>query len=447
MRDAQPTLSPDTSVAITRAQARLGALLTAARERLHRGVTLLSATWSLPRHRRHASLLTLLLVSVFFCLLGWNDHRAHPSTADELCSLNQARAFSSLSATLPLTTFNKHEDPTNTCFTRSERGFFSVQAPGWSALLAALTTCGIPRENAPWLIASTTLFLTGVAGFLIAGLPVALMSMVFLANNQFFDEMSRTLWSHPACLLFVTMGVVSTLIAISPETKRQRLTLSIVGVSLGLAMLTRPLVGVSCLVGVVGSLTLVSENRKLLTRRHMVALGAGPSVAFILYGLFNLATTEDFFLNGYEFMYGPWHNPGFYQLAPDGAVHTPERAWMLLRHHVRHLVQFSLPYLWLLWVVVATSVTIGWNRKVASLIITLCAMWLGAATYWCSSYLVGPRFYYESTVPLILLITTSVWSLTHRGVSYISSPRLANAVHVSVFVVISVLLLPSPPVQ
>ena len=415
-----------------------------------RGVGKISPSTARPlRLRNQTSVSIVVVMSILFCLHGWDTHRAHPRTADELCSLGQARAFTSLSATLPLTAFSKHEDPTNACFARSENGYFSVQGPGWPALLATLRMCGIPQENVPWLIATTTLFLTGLAGLMLAGLPVAIMSMVVLANNQFFDEISRSLWSHSACMLFVTTAIVCMLALTSPQRKNQRLVLAILGISIGMAMLTRALVGISCGFGVIGALALFisMDNGALLTRRNAMLFAAGPATAFILYGLFNLGTTGSFFLSGYEFVHGAGHNPGLFHVAPNGIAHTPERAWMLLHHHVRHLVQFVLPYRWVFWAVIALSVTIGWNARVASIVVTLCAMWLGAATYWDSSYFVGPRFYYESTIPLTLLITMSMWSLTERVSLFIRSPRLARIAHVGIFVLVSLLLLPSPPVQ
>ena len=411
------------------------------------GAYIASSKWTRPQMRRQASVAIIVTASLAFCLHGWNGHKAHPLTADELCSLGQARAFKSFSATLPLTAFSKYEDPTNGCFARSDKGYFSVQGPGWPALLATLQMSGISQENIPWLIATTTILLTGIAGLIVSGLPVALMSMVVLANNQFFDEISRSMWSHSACLLFVTMAIVSMLLATSPKTKRQRTALSILGVSLGLAMLTRPLVGFSCLTGVMCALTIVRGDTFRFTYRNLLSLLIGPTLAFFLYGLFNDATTGSFLVSGYEFVHGTGHNPGLFHVAPNGTIHSPERALMLLHHHVRHLVQFVLPYRWTFWAVVAVSVTIGWTPRVAALMVVLCAMWFGAATYWDSSYFVGPRFYYESTTLITLLITMGVWSLTEPATFLIRSPRVASIAHIGIFVLISVLLLPSPPVQ
>lgn len=402
---------------------------------------------------RKGDVLIVLALSVCISLYGWNSHRATATTGDELCMINQARAFARFSVTLPLDTFGKYVDPTTPCFIKNREGFFSVQAPGWAAVLAAFRIAGVPQESVTWIVASFTLFLVGLLGLGCGGVLVGAMSTISLAHNQFFDEMSKTVFAHSACMLFLSVALVLLVIYPSFSLRYERKFFVALGAALGLMVLIRPLTGVSAAFGVGTIVAVRCWGRPLRWNMASLALVAlGPAIAAALYGLFNLLTTGDVWLNGYEFVHGPGHNPGFNRISPAGVSHTPERAVMLLHHHVRHLLQFVVPSPWCFFGALVVLVVRQCERHGITLLLVLCSVWLGAATYWSSSYFVGPRFYYESLVPVTVLVAVAMWRLVDAAFSVLPLHRYKiakyhNVLRAAAYVALMILLLPAPPVR
>lgn len=389
------------------------------------------------------------LLALTVSIAGWRSHAAHRYTADELCALRQSMAFETFSATLPLSTFDPHLDPTGACFARSKFGYFSVQAPGWAATLAGAKKIGVPHERLPWLVASLTLVVVGLIGVQLGGGLLGAMSIIALSHNQFFDEISRSYWSHSLTMLFTALGIL--LLVHLPTSKERNLSTHIfmVGVVSAAILLTRPLVGLSFIVGAAPTIAF-SLPRPLSkeTLRLALVFAAGPLLGVLLYGYFNLATTGSFFLSGYEYVHGPGHNPGFFHVAPNGIEHTPARAAMTIHHHVRLLLQFVIPSTWYFIAVLPVAFTIGWSPGLRSVVLVLLALWLGAGTYWDSSFFYGPRFYYESLIPLTLIIVSGYYAGTKALATALpGSPRIKQLIAGGLFVVVTVLMLPTPPVR
>jgi hypothetical protein len=396
-----------------------------------------------------SSSLLIGLVTLAVSMWGWQSHTARRYTADELCTLRQSMAFEQSSATLPLSTFDPHLDPTGPCFARSQFGYFSVQAPAWAATLAAAKEIGIPQERVPWLIASFTLLIVGLIGAQLGGALVGAVTIVALSHNQFFDEMSRSYWSHSLTMLLTACGVL--LLVRIPRSAKRPLFTYVLGLGLisGAILLTRPLVGLSFMTGAALAISFFMQRPfSKKTLQSIAIFAVGPLLGVILYGYFNLSTTGSFFLSGYEYIHGPGHNPGFFQVAPNGIEHTPARAASLLHHHVRLLLRFTFPSTWPFIAILPVAFTIGWSPQMRTILLVLVSLWLGASTYWDSSFFYGPRFYYESMIPLTLLAINSYATIS-RALSYAipCSPRTRHLIGNSVFVIVALLTLPLSPVQ
>jgi hypothetical protein len=394
-------------------------------------------------------MICVALLAAMFLIRGWSSHRATYTTSDELCGVRQAIAFEHGRATLPLDFFGAHIDPSSVCFARSPNGFFAIQGPGWPAVLAAASVVGIPQERVPWLIAISTLFLVGISGVLMGGLPLAIALMVSLQHNQFFDDISRSYWSHSLSMLCVALIMMSVISAQGASQERARIVCFLsAGIATGLLLLTRPLVGLSALasVGMWGLFLLRGKGRGFAWKVALAFL-VGPLCGATLYGLFNHFTTGSFFLSGYEYSFGVGHNPGFFRVSPNGVVHTPARAWMLLRHHVGHVLLFVVPSALYFLVAVVFGVGMAWSRSlVFALWMTLC-LWLGAATYWDSSYFVGPRFYYESLVPLTMVVFGALWNSIRLLSGAARLGKEAAWIETLLFLGLVLALLPEPPVR
>jgi len=396
--------------------------------------------------------LSILGVAVFaagLLILGWSSHRATHTTSDELCGIRQAMAFQSGRATLPLDFFGPYIDPTSVCFARSPDGFFAIQGPGWPAVLAASSVSGISQESVPWMLAGITLFSVGMIGVLGGGFPVAIALMVSLRHNQFFGEISRSYWSHSLAMLCVAVVMLSVIGAQHVSGKRMRMAcLCMAGVADGLLILTRPLVGLSIVAWLILSVVLLRRDREGGIKWKDLAVSlVGPLCGGLLYGLFNHFTTGNFFLSGYEYAFGEGHNPGFFRVSPNGVAHTPERAWMLLQHHVRHLLLFVVPSALYFVGAVVLGASVVWSREVGcALLLTLC-MWLGAATYWDSSYFVGPRFYYESMVPVTVLVFTALWNTVRTVGKWVPSTKWMRWIEPVGYLLLAWLIFPEPPVH
>ena len=391
----------------------------------------------------------IALVVLFISLRGWQTHSAHRYTTDELCTLRQSTAFESLSATLPLNTFAPHLDPTGACFARSEHGYFSVQAPGWAATMAFTKSVGIPQERLPWILASLTLLIVGIIGVEVGGFLLGAMTIVALSHNQFFDEISRSYWSHSLAMLLTACGVLSLIHLHTPHTRNLWPPILAVGLISGALLLTRPLLGLSFMAGAAVSIAFsIPRTFSREGLRLLFLFGVGPLLGGLAYGYFNLSTTGSFFVSGYEYVHGPGHNPGFFHVTPNGIEHSPARAALLLQHHVRLLLRFVVPSLWYFIALLPIACTLGWSPAMRSIALILLSLWLGAGTYWDSSFFFGPRFYYESTIPLTLLVTSAYFTLSKAASNTIPcSPRARRLIASSIFLIVMLVTIPSPPVQ
>jgi hypothetical protein len=394
--------------------------------------------------------LVLLASCLTVHIVGWSSHKAYVLIDDEQCGIRQSVAFEKYQMTLSRQDFPSWFDPTSPCFARSEKGYFSVQAPGWAAVMALGNSLGVPRERLPWLLASTSLLTVAAVGFVIGGLPLGLGLLIALYSNQFFDSMSRSFWGHTAAMTAVGIVTLCVVLVVNTGSARNKLVLAgVSGGATGVIILTRPLVGIS--VAIFYGLFLLIEALLVKSKRNFCFQAGmfliGPTLAVLLYGLFNQGTTGSFLTSGYEFLYGTGHNPGFNRLSPNGVVHTPARGYLLLRHHVRDLLSFILPSKVHFFGLLALAVGIGWSRSVGYLLVLVLCMWLGAATYWDSSYFVGPRFYYESLVPLLVVMISILWNSIKNLTELVTPYWYRDVLGIVCFAAALISIIPSPPLK
>lgn len=401
--------------------------------------------------RKKVPVVLILVIALVIGVHGWNIQKAGIRYADELCGIRQASAFGQFSATLPLNTFGKYVDPTGACFTKSQQGFFSIQAPGWPVGLAFLKAFGIPENSVSWVISTLILAILGLIGFELGNVMLGLALMLMYRNNQFFDQMSASYWSHSLSALFLAGGFWASLTLLKIQSSRKEsILLLVTGICAGGLIITRPLPGMGFVAYLLLWRVIVYIEHKQFQLKQVLVDGAllliGPIIAFLLYGWFNFATTGSFFLSGYEYLYGAGHNPGLYQKSPNGVVFTPLRAYLVLTHHVNTLLPFVVPSQGCFFTILALSLGVLWSRETLRMLLLLICLWGALATYWDSSYFYGPRFYYESMIPLFVFIVWSLYKITELAASFITHEVLRKVFFVVSFISLVIIFWPGQPI-
>ena len=372
-------------------------------------------------HRLPAGLAAATLVLAAFALyalVATSVLSRRPLLIDELIQLYQARIFEHGRLWLPTT---GHPEFFGAMHLVDQGGrVYGQFPPGGPAFLAAGDLLG-----AAWLVGPACGALS-VAAF-IAFLRIAEPSRgarwaaaALLAFAPFTVFLSGSHMNHVftlAALLGATAALARVVTATAPRPGLALLS----GVCYGVAATVRPADALAfALPAGLWYLARAMRDRRRLT--ELLAAGVGVAGPVVLMLWFNLRTTGEPLLFGYQVLWGEAHDIGFHR-APWGPVHTPQRGLELVNLYFLRLQTylFETPVPSLIPALAALALAprlAGLDR----LLLVSSGLLLGLYfAYWHDGFYLGPRFLFP-LAPVLALWTARLPGLARarwgRGSAY-----------------------------
>jgi len=362
-------------------------------------------------------------LTVFLCLSAYVAvavfDRA-PHILDALAYLHQARTFAAGELALP-------PSPVRDAFPVPFSAIFNdhwfVQyPPGTAALLAVGIVAGVPWLVQP-VLGTGAIVLMVLAARRQYGPGAALVVLVLAASSPFLLLNAGAFLSHVPALFFATVALYGvTRYAERPATRWA----AVVGVGLGLGLLTREVVTVLYGVTIVtaglahGVLT---EGR---TRRAVLADGAALfgalATAGIVYVAYNAALTGDplilprLLVDGRD-RYGFGQGVGFYNehTVAAGLVNTEQQLVSLSFMLAGWPFGVSLAVPLLPFILRRRS---GWDLAHGGLVGLYVVSY---AAYYYHGIAFGPRYYFEALPSLLILTARGFWALAAAVATWLAS--------------------------
>lgn len=239
-----------------------------------------------------------------------------PVTDDEYVYAFQSRALLTGHAALPAQTMPEFLE--NVFVITREGRWLGQYPPGHPIALMPAVAVGLPRLT-PIVLTLVNVLLTGAILRMFVGPGWAVLGVLLLAGSPLFVLTGATLLSHSTAYLGFSLGLLGALRQDSGKGMRWGV---ISGLGMGLLFLTRPWTGVTLSLLPLGIL-IVSATR---SRRYTGIVAAAVPAALCLgvFLLYNLATTGDALLTGYQAVRGTGVNEfGFGTIIPGFHDHTP----------------------------------------------------------------------------------------------------------------------------
>jgi hypothetical protein len=329
-----------------------------------------------------------------------------PNSGDEYSYFVSAELFSRGKLSVPSPPMKEFFEATHVV---NDGKFYGKYPPGWPLLLAAGVFLRLPWLVNPLLGALTLVAIDRLARAHFST-ETANTAVLMCLGNPYFLFNSASYFSHPACLLFVTLSFHFALNCLRrPEDWESAVGL---GLAAGGAFVTRPFTTMVFLVPAAGVLAVrrLREPGAAALLRPL-ALAALPFAACLaLFLLYNKAQTGDAFLQPFQ-KYDPSDKPGLPHETEEWSdrfrTHVGLRLWQLNRW-------LPLSVLLLLFAVGIREVRR--NPIVRAFLVGLGAMFVAFFCYWGDGIVqYGPRYLYEGFSAMVLASAAVVTSFGPRG--------------------------------
>ena len=308
---------------------------------------------------------------------------------------------------------------------------FGKYPPGWPAALSLGARAGAPWAVNP-LLAGLGVWLIYRLGSRVAGQWIGVLAAALAASSPNLLMLSGSLMGHALGLVLAAafwLAWIDLFIA-PPAGGAKRapapLLVAVAGLSLGLLALTRPLtaVGVALPCAAHGVWILLRGDAR--SRRQLLGVGALSLFLAAVLFLWQAALTGDPWLNPYT-LWWSYDRVGFGPgIGRTASGHNLHWAWVNTRFSLSAGLHdlFGWPYL--SWIFLPLGIY-ALRRKAAGLLLAAAmpSLVLVYVAYWIGSWLLGPRYYYESLPGLAIASAVGVawlggWLRPSRG-------RLARA--------------------
>jgi len=291
---------------------------------------------------------------------------------------------------------------------------FGKYPPGWPAALSLGA-----RLDAEWLVnpllAGLGVWLIYRLGSRVAGPWIGLLAAALSAASPMLWMLSGSLMGHSFGLVLAAAFWLAWLDLFARPPSRSRsapptaLVVAVAGMSLGLLALTRPLtaVGIALPAALWGGWVLL-RGEAGARRRVLVVAMIGLGLCAIL-PLWQAALTGDPRLNPYTLWWGydrVGFGPGIGRTASGHNLHW---AWINTRFSL--IAGLSDLFGWpnLSWVFLPFGLlALRRNREGLALFAAFPSLVLVYSAYWIGSWLLGPRYYYESLPGLAIVSAAGI---------------------------------------
>jgi hypothetical protein len=356
-------------------------------------------------------------LAVILAILGtissvWTSHSVYeslPHLEDEFAFLWQAEVMADGRIKLP-TPFEagSHLVP----FVVDCGGYrFGKYPPGWPAALSLGA-----RLDAPWVVnailAGFSIWLIYRLGSKVAGEKVGLLAALLSLTSPMFLMLSGSLLSHTFSLFLSCAFALAWLelfpfkdVKVGGERIPAWMLVLILGMSLGLLAITRPLTAVGVgLPFILLGLGMFIRKRGM-ERKQLIGIGVVILLLVALIPLWNAALTGDPMLNPYT-LWWEYDRVGF---GPGVGVtesgHNLFLAWWNLRWSLRTGIHDLFGWLFISWIFLPFGL-IALRRKWEGWLLfsIFPALILAYMAYWVGSWLYGPRYYFEA-LPGIAIVS------------------------------------------
>jgi 4-amino-4-deoxy-L-arabinose transferase-like glycosyltransferase len=351
------------------------------------------------------ALLFSLIVIVAAFLISSQVFENIPHLEDEFAYLWQAKLMAEGNLSLESPKFSKNFLIPFVVDYQGQR--FAKYPPGWPAVLSLGVRVGLLEWVNP-ILAGLSAWLTYQLGKRALEKKTALLGMVLMATSPLFLIQSGTLLSHVWSLVTATAFFLFWLDGQDEKYQKYRYLPALIGgVSLGLLGLTRPISALAVAIPfLVHGLILLVQGPDW-KRKHVVLTGITALILMSFYFVWQYAVTGSLTTNPYT-LWWPYDKFGFgegYGVLEGG--HNLLQGWL----NTRYSLQVSasdlfgwMNYSWLflpfgLWAARRTHLA----YLSAGMTISLMVLYLA---YWVSSWLLGPRYYFEA-LPGIALISAA----------------------------------------
>lgn len=355
---------------------------------------------------RLAVVLCLSVILAAF-LVGRLVYENLPHLEDEFAYLWQARVMAGGNLTLPTPDFPKSFVVP---FVVDHQGLrFAKYPPGWPAALSLGARVGLTSWVNP-LLAGLAVWLTYQLGKRSLSEITGFLGALLLGTSPMFLIQSGSLLSHIWSLVLTISFILFWIDSLEgDEEKDVKVPAVIAGICLGLLGLTRPLtaLAISIPFGLEGAVILVrGPGRK---RKRVLVTGGIGILLLSLFPLWQGAVTGSFQTNPYT-LWWPYDRYGF---GPGFGVtetgHSLLQGWWNTRYSLRVAASDLFGWPKISWLFLPFGIWASRRSRLTSyaLGITIClvGLYLG---YWVSSWLLGPRYYFEALPGLALLSAAGI---------------------------------------
>ncbi len=344
--------------------------------------------------------------------LSINLFQRIPRLDDSVAALFSARVFLSGHLTLPMPEYPEFFKVFGVLSAADgvER-LAGMYPPGWSLLLAPGVALGVP-----WLVNPV---LGGVLAVTVAALGTELydrgtgrVAGILVVVSPLLAVISATHLSHTSTAVLCCLSMWATVRLTRTGLMRYAV---VAGVSLGLALLTRPATGLAA--GLVIALWPLSRPRRLLEqwRLNLIAVSLVGVFVALLLG-YQYASTGDPLKSGHRLELGEHRGLGFVQRSGLSA-HTPTMALEMTRDRLAILDDILLgwPVLAGLVVLLPFLLGVGRRRELWLLAPSFALLGLYAGFWYFPGYL--PGRYLTAGLPGLLILAAGGWRWSSQSLA------------------------------
>jgi hypothetical protein len=359
------------------------------------------------RHGTATAVLLGVFAVTLFGIVAIQVFSGRPLLIDEVVQVMQARILAEGRVSRPADPYPEFFAALNVVDVNGT--VFSQFPPGGPLMLVPGVMAGMAWVTGPVFGAIAVVAFWRMVRKTEASPAIALGAAALLAVAPFMVFMAGSHMNHVPTLAWLCLALVGLRATTGDEASSVWIAL-FTGFCLGMMISIRPMDGAAFALPA-GLWLLVRTAQRRTALACLLASGVGVAVPVIALLAYNLATTGNPMLFGYELLWGASHGLGFHR-APWGVTHTPARGFELVNMYFlrlqTYLFETPLPSL------VPAIAALALVRRLSSfdryLLASSALLAFGYFAYWHDGFFLGPRFFFL-LLPVLVLWTARLPSI------------------------------------